>query len=132
MEDVKTKGVFRQVGEESDVESASSNSSKDICIANTARIEEKLTKILAASTSRDELGEQVLEAAGRLSHLSHSNILMQRQLSKTDDRIQEMEHNKEELAVDAAGLQQCVNVLEASLKFQRMIRNWFRRRIVCH
>ena len=124
----KTKGVFRQVGEESDVESASSNSSKDICIANTARIEEKLTKILAASTSRDELGEQVLEAAGRLSHLSHSNILMQKQLSKTDDRIQEMEHNKEELAVDAAGLQQCVNVLEAQLANALSDRDFHRQR----
>ena len=63
--------TFRQISEESGVETARSKSSLEISITHTARMEEKRASLLSKNkVERDELGERVMEVAGRFAQVS--------------------------------------------------------------
>jgi len=69
--------TFRQISEECGVETASSNSSLDISITHTGRMEEKRASLLAKAVQRDELGERVTEVAGRFAQSRASGARIQ-------------------------------------------------------
>lgn len=45
------------------VESASSNSSLDICVESTARMDKARVKIMSEAAERDQLGDRIAEVA---------------------------------------------------------------------
>ena len=58
---------------QSEVETASSESSLEISVTRTAQLEEKRANIVAAAEERKELGERIFEVASHFAQLDTAN-----------------------------------------------------------
>ena len=93
----KAYKALRQAGEDSDVEAASSKSSSDISTANASRLEERHERIRANDLRIKELGEQVLEVAGRFAQIDRANCRMLSKSEETDQKLKDLRDQCQQL-----------------------------------